>query len=631
MSGCIPCEKLKYSVDILLVDEQGTPIPNVPYRLYDGASEASLALKGDKASIPPREGISDGDGRIVQTELPAGSLRLVLDAARLAKVLEEPDRYLRLSRRLEDSAVRQQALAEGRAYRYARLGDLVATMPHIPDWHEATPPAYHFPKGGEVLRGLPLGFLPTSNGVFKLTIEVCPFRAWVLALNHTPEYDLGNAYNLALMSVLTYAKGGDKPGRDSASGSIDDFFNRQLQDLSCLPRHLNTNEFPLLVKDVPFHSRYSPPVFIDASAVKGDFNFPFDTQFFYVERDEELLVCWRGTESKFDALTDLSFRPVPCPPQMACQGKVHDGFYHQFRAVEQHPKQEIREVYETISRSIQKKKLYICGHSLGGALALIHAATLKNEGHDPLLYSYGMPRTFTEAAVAELAFTHYRHLNEDDPVPAVPPGRGFDNPLFDVPVLGYALAPIHAPVSLLTPDMDPYQHHGQVVHFYQTQVSYEVPIGRGESHYPVLLPQQTKLYLVPALAQQECQRLEEQERQAQEAKQCQALRRALPTHDNPAMRAGIAPAAHRSAEYARYIYGRLAGLLASDDPNTTQNSAYLRALTDYMPQLPSEVSQRENALLQLDSRLAQTLPPADGIPLQRGLRRLEQAQAPTNN
>ena len=71
--------------------------------------------------------------------------------------------------------------------------------------------------------------------------------------------------------------------------------------------------------------------------------------------------------------------------------------------------------------------------------------------------------------------------------------------------------------------------------------------------------------------------------------------------------------------------------LASDDPNEIQTKAYLRALMAYMPQLPSEVSKRENALLQLDSRLAQSLPPADGIPLQRGLRRLEQAQAPTNN
>lgn len=88
----------------------------------------------------------------------------------------------------------------------------------------------------------------------------------------------------------------------------------------------------------------------------------------------------------------------------------------------------------------------------------------------------------------------------------------------------------------------------------------EAPIGRGESHYPVLLPQQAKLYLVPALAQQECRRLEEQERQAQEAKQCQALRRALPAHENPTMRSRIAPAAHGSAEYARYIYGRLTAL-----------------------------------------------------------------------
>ena len=159
----------------------------------------------------------------------------------------------------------------------------------------------------------------------------------------------------------------------------------------------------------------------------------------------------------------------------------------------------------------------------------------------------------------------------------------------------------------------------------------EAPIGRGESHYPVLLPQQAKLYLVPALAQQECQRLEEQERQAQEAKQCQALRRALPAHENRAMRSRIAPAAHANAEYTRYIYGRLVGLLAPVDPNEIQTKAYLRALMDYMPQLPSEVSKRENALLQLDSRLAQSLPPADGIPLQRGLRRLGQAQTPTNN
>lgn len=620
MSGCISCEKLKYSVDILLVDEQGSPIANDPYRLYDGASEASLALHGDGAGIAPREGISDVNGQIEQKGLPPGPVRLVLDAPSLAKVLEEPERYLRLSRLQQDSAVQQQALADGRRYRYARLGELVDSVPNIPDWNISTPPVYHFPTGAQGLKGMSVGALPTSGGELKLTIEVCPFRAWVLQLNHTSAYDLGNAYNLALMSVLTYAGAQhaetNKRGQRNVPGSIEDFFTRQLQDLSCLPNRLNHLELPLLVKDVPFHARYRPPVFIDASAVKGDFGFTFDTQFFYVERDEEFLVCWRGTESKFDALTDLSFRPVPCPSEMARRGKVHEGFYHQFQAVKRHQQKEIMEVYNTISELVGNRKLYICGHSLGGALALIHASTLK--ALNPLLYSYGMPRTFTQTAVTEQPFTHFRHINENDPVPAVPPGRGFDNPLFDVPVLGYVLSPIHVPISLITPDNDPYQHHGQVVHFYQTQVSYQEKIGRGESHYPAPLPQQTKLYLVPALAQQELSVLEEKEQQA--------LQDALPENKNPSMRQSIKTSAHASAEYAHYIYGRMIGLLnkqyGESDSNEQQIIAYIKTLQAYLQVLPTSVSERENALLRLDTRLIQALPKDNSTPVQRGLHRL---------
>lgn len=620
MSGCISCEKLKYSLDILLVDEQGSPIANVPYRLYDGASEASLALYGEGAGITPREGVSDKNGQIKQKELPPGPVRLVLDAQYLASVLEEPERYLRLSRHQQDSTVRQQALAEERGYRYARLGELVDEVPIIPDWDNTTPPAYHFPTGAQGLKGMSIGSLPTPGGALKLTIEVCPFRTWVLQLTHTSEYDLGNAYNLALMSVLAYAGAqhvkADKRGQLNVPGSIEDFFTRQLQDLSCLPNRLNHFELPLLVKDVPFHARYRPPVFVDASAVKGDFGFTFDTQFFYVERDEEFLVCWRGTESKFDALTDLSFRPIPCPPEMASRGKVHEGFYHQFQAVKRHPDTETSTVYETISNLAKTKDLYICGHSLGGALALIHASTLK--ALNPLLYSYGMPRTFTSMAVNEQLFSHFRHINENDPVPAVPPGRGFDNPLFNVPTLGYVLSPIHVPISLLTPDDDPYQHHGQVVHFYQTQVCYQEKIGRGESHYLAPLPQQTKLYLVPALAQQEYDILEKKEKQA--------LQDALPEKKNPSMRQSIKASAHASAEYARYIYERMIGLLkkqnTKEDPNEKQNIAYIKTLQAYQQALPNSVSERENALLRLDSRLIQAIPMDDSTPVQRGLQRL---------
>ncbi|WP_250848317.1 lipase family protein, partial [Escherichia coli] len=35
----------------------------------------------------------------------------------------------------------------------------------------------------------------------------------------------------------------------------------------------------------------------------------------------------------------------------------------------------------------KNKNLYICGHSLGGALALLHSSELRD--NNPLLYTYG--------------------------------------------------------------------------------------------------------------------------------------------------------------------------------------------------------------------------------------------------
>ncbi|WPM84450.1 hypothetical protein QNH14_17195 [Apirhabdus apintestini] len=50
-----------------------------------------------------------------------------------------------------------------------------------------------------------------------------------------------------------------------------------------------------------------------------------------------------------------------------------------------------------------------------------------------MLYTYGMPRTFTKEAVQQLSeITHFRHVNDNDPVPAVPPEASLDNALYNL-------------------------------------------------------------------------------------------------------------------------------------------------------------------------------------------------------
>jgi hypothetical protein len=634
--GCVDCKKLKHSVDILLVDELDQPIANVPYTLHHSLSMASDSIGG---KVAPRSGVTGGDGSITEKELPAGPVKLVLAADPLATTLQEPHRYLRLSRKKEESAVRAKALGQGRQYRYARMGELVDTAPtNIANWEEELPPAYHFPNAERGLQGMRLGMLPTAGGPLKMTIEVCPFRAWVLALNHSPEYDLGNAHNLALMAVLAYADG-EQNETGAFAGSIQHFFIDQMQDLSRQPQHINTLKAMPLVKDVPFNERYRTPIFINAALEeKSWFKFKFDTQFFYVERPGELLVSWRGTASGYDALTDLNYQPVPCP-DITKAGEVHQGFYHQYKAVEYYPDDEIKLTYREIENiaGLSGYKLFIAGHSLGGALALIHAVILKK--YAPCLYTYGMPRTFTKAALAEIgseSIIHYRHINEADPVPSVPPGREMDNPTFAVPGLGYVLAPITAPLALLNPfEGDPYQHHGKVVHFYRSHIRYRAPKlpGQGGSrgdrdqmqdYRP--LPKQVKLYLVPALAQHEKAELQEREQAAKHQEQMKEL---FPAGDNPETKMGLGPAAHSSLEYAGYIRKRFTGLLArqhqQQDPYVQQQTEYIAALTAHQKQLYAKVAPRENALLWLDQRLKIALPTVDALPLTNGLERFWQS------
>ncbi|ERT10204.1 lipase family protein, partial [Photorhabdus temperata] len=176
-----------------------------------------------------------------------------------------------------------------------------------------------------------------------------------------------------------------------------------------------------VVYDVPFSERYSRVEFIDSETADKQ----GDTRLFYVASNSDVLVSWRGTISLENVLTDITFQPLSlsCDDEKALcngfihRGKVHKGFWEAFSLVGmlRAPSNKDTTVFSDILGLTTGKRLFVCGHSLGGALALLHSAQLKE--YNPCLYSYGMPRTLTRSAVQELSsIIHYRHVNEDDPV-----------------------------------------------------------------------------------------------------------------------------------------------------------------------------------------------------------------------
>lgn len=143
-----------------------------------------------------------------------------------------------------------------------------------------------------------------------------------------------------------------------------------------------------------------------------------DTECIVVEAKDFLVVAFRGTTSKADRKTDFRISigraEVDNHPQHV---RVHAGFYDAYKLVE--PR-----LHAAIS-SVPGKSVYLTGHSLGGAVALVASAALG--GRDDLgnrvaaVYTFGAPRVGGRDFPAIVKAPHYRIVNSGDVVPLVPP------------------------------------------------------------------------------------------------------------------------------------------------------------------------------------------------------------------
>ena len=155
----------------------------------------------------------------------------------------------------------------------------------------------------------------------------------------------------------------------------------------------------------------------------GDWNGP-GTQGYVATNEHQTVLAFRGTEPNDWA--DLFINLKLLPATEAGEAKVHEGF-----------QKALNEVWQQVESTLPANlPLLICGHSLGGALALLSASRLS--ARTPEVYTYGSPRVGNQAwGQRLLEATHnrvFRNVDEEDIIASVPARH-----------LGYA----HAPASVI--------------------------------------------------------------------------------------------------------------------------------------------------------------------------------------
>ena len=241
-----------------------------------------------------------------------------------------------------------------------------------------------------------------------------------------PAYSDRMAYVLAEMSDLAYYQFEGRSGLladtvDSAlelnlgtSADIRAFLERFSTDLMS-ERRLSTK----FLKEILDNSQFSLLEVINVAETQGIVckrNAPNEPHY--------LVLAFRGTEKKVtDWLTDAR-----CVPTVQGEAKVHTGFLEAFAKNTDAQGRSVKNLVEEILERPEAKDeagnalpIFITGHSLGGALALL-ATKLVAPNITGACYTFGAPRIGNYEYFRFMKTPVYRIVNSSDVVPRVPPG-----------------------------------------------------------------------------------------------------------------------------------------------------------------------------------------------------------------
>ncbi|MBX4135516.1 lipase family protein [Pseudomonas rhodesiae] len=489
-------------VSFRLVDELGvgSGYGGLPYTLHDSAGQRY-------------EGRLDVDGFAKLEDIYCGPVVLIFDTLytgvdqlyrRLTARSSYPLPITELQFRAEhtrfatpDGSCTENNPARQPATKFyqVEVRDLVRHVAHLPPIAPRTnqPQRHALKMLAELGFGVPE---PTLAGVVLLpnnhtVLEVRPLRALRPALSSEDSFSALNLYQLSLIAALSYCDFGQEPPVKPTdqvhfpqSPSVGNLFAEQL---SCCVEAWKIDpeqvqRFYPLYEEVPYSRRFEilpfdPQLYPQNRPELGkeqehpaslhffdDEKFGTDTQAFITHHDEVILISVRGTFSSADAVRDANAHQVPFADGI---GKAHEGFYQAYRAMRDF-------VLSYLSQFHIGQRVVICGHSLGGAIALLLAEGLRripDRDYNILLYTYGAPRAADSEFVAGAsALVHHRIVNHNDPVPSVPapwmnttaklwvPGAVT---LFSAPTPGGLLFA----AGLVRVGGNPYQHHGEQQHF----------------------------------------------------------------------------------------------------------------------------------------------------------------------
>lgn len=128
--------------------------------------------------------------------------------------------------------------------------------------------------------------------------------------------------------------------------------------------------------------------------------------------DTHAVLAFRGSDPLTlpNWVTDVVVKLVDCGEY---EGRVHHGFSSALR--------RSWDRIETILQSARDKPLFLTGHSMGGALAVLTACRLAKMGRPPMaVFTFGAPRVGDRVFCAGYALPTFRIVNGLDLVPEMP-------------------------------------------------------------------------------------------------------------------------------------------------------------------------------------------------------------------
>lgn len=128
-----------------------------------------------------------------------------------------------------------------------------------------------------------------------------------------------------------------------------------------------------------------------------------------------IFICFQGTKEPSDVIRDAQFKLVA---NAFGSGRVHYGFQRQYS--------KIATIVMDLVRGYTSDKIIFCGHSLGGALAMIAAR------HENMVITCGAPKAgdqeFNSKFRSSLSqIKLLRIVHRQDPIASLPPGD-FEHP-----------------------------------------------------------------------------------------------------------------------------------------------------------------------------------------------------------